>query len=157
MTIKTRIILFTSLLTFMLIGPVAVAAKVYKWVDKEGNVHYGAQKPEGSGGAQEMRIKVKEPAFEEPVQADTKAKKGGSESKEEKVKVSSQKEKEEIEKKNAEIRKKNCSIAKKRMASINAGGRLYEVDEKGERKFWDDTTKKAKQAEAQSMINEWCK
>ena len=157
MTIRTRIILFTSLLTLMLVGPIALAGKVYKWVDKDGNVHYG-QQPEGAGAAQEMRIKTQRSSVnEDPPAEETEAKKDGSDNKEESVKVSSQKEKEEIEKKNAAIRKKNCSIAKKRLASINAGGRLYEGDEKGERKFWDDSTTNAKRAEAQAMVDEWCK
>lgn len=145
----------TSALMLALASPSAFSAKVYKWVDKDGNVHYGAQKPNTS--AQEMRIKVNEPApEEEPTATESKAK-GKSESKEEKVKVSSEEEAREVEKKNEAIRKKNCNIAKKRLASINAGGRLYEVNEKGERKFWDDATKAGKRAQAEAQVAEWCK
>ena len=157
---STRIVLFAALFTLLLTGPSAIfAAKVYKWVDKEGNVHYGAQQPEGSGGAQEMDIRVKESSGAEQAEPTEKAeskKSGESEAKEEKVKVSNEKEAEEIEKKNAEIRARNCSVAKKRLASINAGGRLYEVDEKGERQFWDDATTSSKRAEAEAQVAEWC-
>ena len=156
---STRIVLFTALFTLLFAGPAAFAAKVYKWVDKEGNVHYGAQQPEGSGGAQEMDIKVKASSRAEETESTDKADSGKSsdnDAKEEKVKVSNEKEAEEIEKKNAEIRERNCSVAKKRLASINAGGRLYEVDEKGERSFWDESTTASKRAEAEAQVAEWC-
>ena len=153
---SNRIVLFAAILSLLFVAPGAFAGKVYKWVDKEGNVHYGAQRPEDSGGAQEMDIKVKEPAFEEEAVSTEKAATKKSDSAEEKVKVSSEKEAAEIEKKNAEIRKRNCSVAKKRLASINAGGRLYEVNEKGERSFWDDATTASKRAEAEAQVSEWC-
>ena len=156
MKINSRVILITTLFFLFIASPTAFGGKVYKWVDKEGNVHYGAQKP--AAKAQEMRIKVNEPAppAEEPTAADNKNK-GKSDSKEEKVKVSSEKEAQEIEKKNADIRKRNCSNAKKRLASITAGGRLYEVNEKGERSYWDDSTRAAKKSQAEAQVAEWCK
>lgn len=156
MKLKSRIILITTLFVLLFAAPTAFAAKVYKWVDKAGNVHYGAQKPASS--AQEMRIKTNDPAppAEEPEAAENKNK-GKSESKEEKVKVSSEKEAQEVEKKNAEIRKRNCSVAKKRLASITAGGRLYEVDDKGERSYWNDATRASKKSQAEAQVAEWCK
>jgi glucan-binding YG repeat protein len=148
--------LITTLALFFL--PTAFAGKVYKWVDEEGNVQYSSQKPP-STGAQEIKVKSKpassarnsEPESEDDKQED-KAK-----SEEENVKVSSEKEAAEIEQKNEEIRKKNCSIAKRRVATIGQGGRMYEVDEKGERTYWDDTTRAAKMQEAQAQVDEWCK
>jgi len=157
MKTNARIILITALLSFLLASSSVMAGKVYKWVDKEGNVHYGAQQPEGDGGAQEMKIRVKDPVAEEEPADNSKTENKGNENKEDKVKVSNEKEAEEIEKKNAEIRKRNCSVAQKRLASINAGGRLYEVNEKGERQFWDDATTAAKRAEAEANVAEWCK
>ena len=64
--------------------------------------------------------------------------------------------KEDAAKKQEEAQKKNCQIAMKRMATISAGGRIYEVDEKGERVYWDDNTRKAKMAEAQKDVDKWC-
>ena len=145
-----------ALLTLALI-PAALAGKVYKWVDKDGNVHYSAEKP--STGAQEMKVKSKpsssgEDSEEHSSSDDEQAKKEKAE--EEKVKVSSEKEAAEIEKKNEEIRKKNCSIAKRKAATIEQGGRLYEVDESGERHYWDDDTRRSKMDEAEAQIKEWC-
>ena len=44
----------------------------------------------------------------------------------------------------------------KRLATITAGGRLYEMDEKGERHYWDDETRKGKMADAQKDVDKWC-
>jgi len=160
MKTNSRIMLISALVSLLLASPALLAGKVYKWVDKEGNVHYSAEKPEDSGGAQEMKIRAnKQPSAADEEQEESTAKSEGKkpESEAEKVKVSSEKEAAEVEKKNEEIRQRNCSVAKKRLASINAGGRLYEVDEKGERKFWDDSTTSAKRAEAEANVAEWCK
>ena len=136
--------------------PAAFAGKVYKWVDKDGNVHYGAEKP--STGAQELKVKSKPSSSsgtseEQSSNGDEQTKKTDDK----KAQVSSDKEAAEIEKKNAEIRKKNCSNARKRAATIENGGRLYEVDESGERHYWDDDTRRSKQEEAEAQIKEWCK
>ncbi|WP_455201736.1 DUF4124 domain-containing protein [Kaarinaea lacus] len=157
---KFRITFSLSLIAILTLAfvPGAVAGKVYKWVDQDGNVHYSAEKP--STGAQEMKVKSKPSSSgqdsEEPSGSDddqAKKEKAG----EEKVKVSSEKEAAELEKKNEEIRKENCSIAKRRAATIEQGGRLYEVDESGERHYWDDDTRRAKMDEAEAQIKEWCK
>ncbi|WP_455222275.1 DUF4124 domain-containing protein [Kaarinaea lacus] len=155
MTTFSLILITIVAFTFL---PTAFAGKVYKWVDENGNVQYSSQKPP-SGGAQEMKVKSKPSSSAneaKPESAeDTQQAKENEEA--EKVKVSSEKEAAEIEKKNEEIRKKNCSLAKRRAATINQGGRLYEVDENGERHYWDDATRGAKMEEAQAQINEWCK
>jgi len=58
--------------------------------------------------------------------------------------------------KQQEAGKKNCQTAMKRFATITAGGRIYEVDEQGERVYWDDNTRQAKLAEAQQDVDKWC-
>ena len=45
------------LFIFLLTTHAAFAGKVYKWVDKNGDVHYGAQPP--AENAQELNIKIK--------------------------------------------------------------------------------------------------
>lgn len=142
----------------LILMPTAFAGKVYKWVDENGNVQYSAQKPP-SGSAQEMKVKSKpsSSANEAKPESAEDSQQAKQNEEAEKVKVSSEKEAAEIEKKNQEIRKKNCSIAKRRVASIGQGGRLYEVDENGERTYWDDATRGAKMQEAQAQVDEWCK
>ncbi|WP_455365900.1 DUF4124 domain-containing protein [Kaarinaea lacus] len=137
--------------------PTAFAGKVYKWVDENGNVQYSSQKP--ASGAQELKVQSKPPSSAQDTASDSKDDKQQTKESEngDKAKAASDKEAAEIEKKNAEIRKQNCTIAKRRAATIEQGGRLYEVDENGERHYWDDATRAAKMQEAEAQINEWCK
>ena len=155
MKFSTSFCLVTVAIFALTIPSMVMAGKVYKWVDQDGNVHYGAEKP--NSGAQELKVKTA-PASS-PSSASTSAESDKEKSRtaeEEKVKVSSEKEAAEVEKKNQEIRKKNCSIAKRRAATIEQGGRLYEVDESGERHYWDDDMRRAKMDEAEAQIKEWC-
>jgi len=151
----TYSLLLITVLAFAFL-PTAFAGKVYKWVDESGNVQYGSQKP--ASGAQELKVQSKPSSSAQDTASESAEENQQARENEEaeKVKVSSEKEAAEIEKKNAEIRKKNCSIAKRRAATIEQGGRLYEVDESGERTYWDDATRAAKMQEAQAQINEWC-
>jgi hypothetical protein len=161
----THSLALIAILTFVF-QSAALAGKIYKWVDENGNVQYGAEKP--NSGAQEIKVKTKtasettadeseaksdendNPDNKEPEQS---AEKGGSNNDAEALRQKNA----EIDKKNAEIRQHNCANAKKRAATIGQGGRLYEVDEKGERQYWDDNTRKGKLEEAQAQIDEWCK
>ena len=156
---KFRMTLSLTLIATLTLAvlPMAFAGKVYKWVDQDGNVQYSAEKP--TSGAQEIKVKSKPSSSASEGEPESTAEKqeATEQSEGEKVKVSSEKEAAEIEKKNEEIRQKNCSTAKKRAAMIEQGGRLYEVDESGERHYWDDDTRRAKMDEAEAQINEWCK
>ena len=133
------------------------AATVYKWVDAQGNVHY-SQSPPQQIGAKEMDIRVRSPILQEPPRHVDGTPDSPAEAKEvaKKKKAESAKQA-EVEKKNAEVRAKNCKTAKRRFATINQGGRLYEVDENGERQYWDDAQRQAKLASAQADVDKWCK
>lgn len=158
MNLSTKTCIYMVVFSCLLATHAALAGKVYKWVDSNGEVHYGAQPPVEN--AQELNIKTK-PSSPAPENTAEAADKDGQNNEKaqakDPVKVHNEKELAEVEKKNAEIEKKNCGISKKRLAAINAGGRLYEVDEKGERSYWNDATRQAKMAEAQAQVDQWCK
>lgn len=136
----------------------AQAASVYKWVDEDGNVHY-SQDPQHRS-AKEMKVQTS-PASEsaedasteaEDTQSTSKSKGDDDTAKQEQAK----KQQQEQAATQAEQKKKNCQIAMKRRATIAAGGRLYEVDEKGERHYWNDAEREAKLAEAEQQVADWC-
>ncbi|MGD8938092.1 MAG: DUF4124 domain-containing protein [Gammaproteobacteria bacterium] len=134
----------------------AQAGGIYKWVDKEGNVHY-SQDPQHLSD-QPMNIKVPKSSSsqetasskeESPTAAEPQTGDAGQ--------TEEQKALEEAAaRKQQEAGKKNCQTAMKRFATITAGGRIYEVDEQGERVYWDDNTRQAKLAEAQQDVDKWC-
>jgi hypothetical protein len=135
----------------------ANAGEIFKWVDEQGNVHY-SQDPPMNKSAQPMNIKVpKESAASEETSAQSASTAADKPPAGDEDKAAEQKALQEAAaRKREEAEKKNCQIAMKRLATITAGGRLYEVDENGERHYWDDQTLKAKQADAQKDVDQWC-
>lgn len=132
----------------------AQAGSVYKWVDEQGNTHY-SQEPHGSS-AKEMNIKTNPATSSTTSEEMDELQKQVEEIDKSKQEQAKKDEKTAIEQKNKEIRAKNCSNAKSRYNTLNAGGRLYEVDEKGERFYLDDSMRQSRLAEAQKAIDEWC-
>lgn len=50
-----------------------------------------------------------------------------------------------------------CKALQNNLANLNTGGRLYEMDSKGERKYLDSREIELKRQEAQKAINQYCK
>ena len=61
-----------------------------------------------------------------------------------------------IEKKNAEITQENCKRANQRLRTISAGGRMYDINDKGERVYWDDAKRDSELSDAQQSVDKWC-
>jgi len=128
------------------------AGKIYKWTDASGEVHY-TQTPPPDQHVQEMDVKVNAPKAGANTsgtakQSDTKQKKD--------AKAPDAEGRAALEKKNEEARQENCKRANKRFRTINAGGRLYDVNEKGEREYWDDGKRASELDDAQKSVEKWC-
>lgn len=152
---KNSLILLAIGALFVL--PAAQAGGIYKWVDEQGNVHY-SQDPQGHS-AEEMKLKIHRSSTEEGESAEKTAQDDSAaqgEKNQGKDEAQTKAEKEASAQDQKEAKAKNCQIAMKRLAAINSGGRLYEVNEKGERNYWDDNTRKAKLEEAQKNVDQWC-
>ena len=57
----------------------------------------------------------------------------------------------------AKLNDENCKAAKSNLASYKQGGRIYKVNEKGERVYMDDAGLKEGADKAQADISEYCK
>jgi hypothetical protein len=113
--------------------PAVYATGIYKWVDSQGNVHYG-QDPQGDS-SQQMKLKIPKTTSSSEDSSDQTADTNEDDSQGDNAKKSAEKQA-AAQDREKEARHKNCQIAKKRLAAISAGGRLYEVDEKGEKHYW---------------------
>jgi hypothetical protein len=138
----------------LLLSPLAFAGKVYKWVDSQGNVHYG-ERPPSTQQADELRIRSHAPSG-----SATPASKPQSanefldsldKERQEKAEASEKSAKEK------EITQKQCERARKQMATLNVGGRMFEMQADGERKYLDDADIQRRKKEAQAAIDKWCK
>lgn len=168
--------LFTALLLLSLL-PTQASAEVYKWKDKNGVVRYTDTPPPSNVKLEQIdgkrAIKQSNQAPLAPVvnsdvavagKAEMKGKEsaGKAESTEDATAKLRQKNA-EAEKNNkkekeaqAKLNEENCKAAKSNLASYNQGGRVYKVNEKGEREYMDDAALKAGSAKAQKEVAQYC-
>ena len=162
-----RFVLALSL-GFIVAGP--VAAEMYRWVDKDGRVHYserkpgtGAQvetiappKPEQSGVDMGTEAPTGTPAIEPPGSWSDLKQEQEKVGKEEKDWATQEIENQEKARVAQAERDTRCSDAKSRMAVMNQTPRMFTADESGNRKYLTDEERNGKLAEAQADIDREC-
>lgn len=128
-------------------GP--VSASIYKWVDENGQVHYGEQ-PVGID-AEKVKIRTNETTKPRPVNK-AENKKADAIAKE-KEQASEEKKQEAISKKE---KKKYCNEATSDLAAINSRGRMREINAKGEYTYLTEPQKQERIAAAKKKQSEFC-
>ena len=128
------------------------AAGQYKWVDKNGKVQYGDTPPPGVN-ASTLRPPPpgagadKAPLTNAEKDADFRKRQADGDPDRQKQAQSEQE---------AKVKRENCAQAKEAVRTLEAGGRLARVDEKGERYFLDDAQIAQETARARQAAQQWC-
>lgn len=141
------------LLIFLIYFPFQGSAEVYKWIDENGQTHYGEKPP--STNASEVKIK-------DAPNADVSVQKRNEES-DKLLKVYEEErniKNEEKLKTEEEERKQNekCVIAENEIKDMQQEGiAYYDLDDKGERKFLSDTELDQRIKKLQEQYNQQCK
>lgn len=170
------------ILIALLLAPVLGQAEIYKWTDKNGVVRYSDTPPYTSQQVDTIG-KAKTPKRAPAAQANTSQPQaspteiGAKSSKKtlnqfkdvEEAKEAEQKaarakaKKAEQEKRNkeekerqAKLDRENCQAARANYQTYAQGGRIYETDANGERKYLGDADLVAGKAKAQAEINRYC-
>ncbi|MDX5372267.1 MAG: DUF4124 domain-containing protein [Pseudomonadaceae bacterium] len=142
-----RMILACSVLLALSTG--ATAGQIYKWVDAQGNVHFGSQPPEGQEAA-EVNPNITQPKL-------APAAKPSSEAREEETDQESidRQVKQEVAKQEAE-RKQYCETIRRNLAQLENNPRVR-VEEKGETRRLTEEERQARIAEIEKAIADNCK
>lgn len=149
-------------------------AEIYKWKDKDGKVRY-SDTPPPSNVKQEAIAGKKAPVaptgkaplapVDNPAAVPTAVTPkniepsiNAEDSAAEKRQRAAEAEKNNKLEKEAEAKRKaeNCAAAKSNMQTYTQGGRVYKMNEKGEREYMDESGFKAGREKAQQEINENC-
>ena len=156
--------------------PVVVNAEVFKWKDKDGTIRYSDTPPPSNIKQEPISgKKVTKPTGKAPLSpasevakpAETAAapiRNGATES------VTSEEAAAKLRQRNAETEKKNkaekeaqakikaehCKAAKANKEAYTQGGRVYKMNEKGEREYMDDKDLKDGINKSQKEMNENC-
>ena len=164
--------------------PVLANAEVYKWKDKQGATRYSDTPPPSniklesidrkrvfkaktsnqaplspvvsintSAAKDDMKVKVANPNGASPNGENTEETAAKLRQKNAEKEMNNKKEKES----QAKLNEENCRAAKSNLASYNQGGRIYKMNEKGEREYMDDAGLKAGADKAQKELTEYCK
>lgn len=136
------------------ISSFALADKIYKWVDENGQIHYSSQKP----AAQQVEIvkvqkgqKVSEMASEDN-QTTQKSTEESAEN------VDDAAAEAQLAKTDAANMKRLCEQARKNVAALNATVRVSQIDEKtGETIRMNDDQRLQAMKTALQAIKEYCK
>jgi hypothetical protein len=128
-------------------------AKMYKWVDAEGNTQYTQQPPPGDIEAEVIKPPPKVDTDKAQKQLDEQQKQLDN------IRKTREEEAEEQQKKGNEVavRESNCALAKDKLGRLNGNPRVYSVDADGVRTRLSEDVRQAKLAEARKMIKEYCK
>jgi type IV secretory pathway VirB10-like protein len=163
--------LFLAVLVFTTSG--LGQAEIYKWKDKDGKVRYSDTPPPSNVKQESIAGKKKSvaPTGKEPlapvgaatVPTAATPKDNAPPPNPEDLAAEERQRNAEAEKNNklekqAEAKRKaeNCSAARANMETYTQGGRVYKMNEKGEREYMDDNDFKAGKEKAQQEINENC-
>ncbi len=144
MMYKKSFILSVSAIFFLLSSP--LSASVYKWVDENGQVHYG-ERP-GNTEAEKVTIRQNETTKPRIIKSD---KENSDSDKEQKAEEPA---KPQYTKKQ---KRQYCNEAKSDLATINSRGRLREIDEKGEYTFLSEKQRQQRIATAQKKAGDFCR
>jgi len=141
------------LLIFLIYMPFQGSAEVYKWVDEQGQMHYGEKPP--AANATEVKIQDAPGADESVLKRNEESDKLLKVYEEERNIRNEEKQKaEEEERKRAE----KCMIAENELKDMQQGGAIYyDIDDKGRRKYLSDTELKQRTKELQEQYNLHCK
>lgn len=135
----------------------AMAAPVYKWVDEDGQVHYGS-KPKDKN-AKEIKIKNKHidsGSSSKSLNAEGRADKlnrfVNSLEAEKKLKADEKRKKKEQEDKNIA----RCNASRDQLKRYENSGSLYDLDEEGNRILLNKKQYDKAMRQARARVQKWC-
>jgi hypothetical protein len=143
--------------------PLMAGAKVYKWVDKDGNVHF-TESPPPEDAAQSEEVDTSRSQRSESQRQEAMRLQQGREPEAEAspedmdaAALARQKALEEqMEREYQEKRKVACNSAKVNLQMLQSGGRIYDEDEDGNRTYLDDRERTQRIEHYQGKVDQYC-
>lgn len=158
---------FTLPLVIALLFPVLADAQIYKWKDKNGVTRYSDTPPTGTVKDDKIgkanTAKPKAPTTQPTAESAEKTTKSVEKEVDPDEAARLRAEKAEQEKKEKEnkaaqekARADNCRGARANYKTFAQGGRIYEMDENGERQYFDDAGLGGRKAQAEAEMQKYC-
>ena len=150
----TRLRLSASLVALLILVPCgpASAAKLYKWVDENGNVTYSQQRAPGVA-ADSMEIKSQGPSDSEAATQLEQLNETASEASKDRQFAATAAD--ELKAREERL-KKNCATARENKRILDSARRVQATGEDGMPYFLDDATRQERIAKSEEQIRQFC-
>lgn len=132
----------------------AAADQMYKWVDKDGHVHY-SQTPPPTTGVQAESVNISAPPPDPTTLQNEKNLDKQMQEKNKQDQAAAQKQQQDAQQQAAQ--KKQCDDLRARLATLQVGGRTANVDPNGNVSYLSDDDRAKKEQEIQDQITKDCK
>ena len=141
----------------LLFSQLSNAETIYKWVDEDGQVHFGSKA--GSKDAKEVKIKDRyidsgksAPSLSAQERAN-KTKRFLNALDAENKSIADEKRKKE---KDAELKDSRCNASRDQLKRYENSGALYDLDEKGNRILLNKKQYEQAMSQARARVQKWC-
>lgn len=140
-----------------LAGSCAFAGDVYKWVDEDGNVHYG-DRPTADSERMDIVSRPTDPAAVSARRDKAAVVEPEASPAEEQAAAPEEEKRPTRAERNQQRQEKaeQCAEARERLQRHLVARRMYRVDENGERVYYDDAEIQAAKEKAQQKVDEFC-
>lgn len=162
-----RLMVLVSMLVFTALA----SAQMYRWVDKDGRVHYTATPPPPGVKARTLQAPAAPAPATDEAAKDDAAKDAGAkdarkgpltpaeqeqEFRKRQLEAQKAREKEALAAKDAEIKQENCRRARESLATFESGQRISRTNAQGERYYLDDDARARETDAARRAVQDWC-
>lgn len=146
-------------LAMLICTPVTAQAEVYKWIDAEGNVHYGDEPP--SESIPEFRVKPPPVVTDDRIFSDTPT---GEQRRDGQRRLPDSFEADRRDrwqaagerKQRAARQEKNCNTARARLRSAREASLIFDYDQQGNRIFYDQARREKYLRRLRKDVSQWC-
>jgi len=157
-----------TLCVMLLVPMQGQSADVYKWKDADGRIRYSDSPPSGKTPYEMLTGKKAAAGHAQaadsaaPAQQAPNDKTGNSaadkelDAKKRKAEAENQQKKAQEKLDEKKVREDNCKSAKSNVQNYKQGGRMYKVDESGERHYLDDKDLADGLDKANKEVDQWC-
>jgi len=160
--IFSRSIRQIALFSTLAISSSICLAGIYKWVDAEGNVHYGQQRPSDTP-SEKMQVQKHAPqdvsTYNRPgsKKSGDQAKDAQADDTEKKPEADAEPEKKKETAAEKKRRLAGCAQARNNLSTMESVGRVRSKDKEGNTTYLSQQQKEAKIKQARDLISKHCK
>jgi len=157
-----------AVLAVMIAFAATAFAQMYRWVDKDGRVHYTATPPPAGTQSRSLSAPAAAPApagaDAPPADATSKDERKGpltpaeqeQEFRKRQLEAQKARDKEAQAAKDAAAKRQNCARARGALATFESGQRVSRTDAQGERFYLDDEARARETDAARQAVRDWC-